>query len=121
MEAVAPIFVLDREGWISVFDSVAETENGLETNDVETGEYVALDAVGRPLRLATEPVFRVRLAGSAGDARPELLRRVLLEALGGDDQRLDGLTERARARRGEDLRAAGTVGELRAAVQPSGP
>lgn len=135
MEAIVrpPIVVLDREGWIYVFESVAATEDRLETNDVETGEYVALDAAGRPLLLTvvesartgkwfSRPAATVRLDVGTGESQPELLRRVLGEALGSDvelrDDALDSLM--ARARSGKDLRAASTVGELRAAVQPSG-
>ena len=49
----APNIVIDREGWISICDSVVEAEARFETNDVETDEYVALDAAGQPVRLTT--------------------------------------------------------------------
>lgn len=119
-----PIFVLDREGWLNVFDSVASTEDRLETNDVETGEYVALDAAGRPLLLTvvegaktgrwfSRPAATVRLDIGPGQSQPELLRRVLIEALGGDHA-LDSLV--AQARSGKDLRAGRIIGEVRAAL-----
>ena len=48
---VPPVLVVDTEGWIYVFDSVAAVETGLEMNDVDAREYVGLDWAGRPLRL----------------------------------------------------------------------
>jgi hypothetical protein len=132
MEAIVtpPIFVLDREGWISVFDSLDSAESGLETADVETGEYVALDASGRPLVLTviesartgrwfSQPAARVRLDVGSADATPDLLRRVLVEALAANvarDQPLDSLVPRARA--GKYLRAGRIIGEVRAALSP---
>ena len=133
MEAVVrpPIFVLDREGWVSVFESVSSTEAGLETPDVETGEYVALDAAGRPLVLTvvegartgrwySRPGPAVRLAVGVAEPRPELLRTILEEAVAGGatavGEDLQSLIERAR--RGKDLRAARSVAEARAALTP---
>jgi hypothetical protein len=62
----------------------------------------------------------VRLEVAVGRPRPELLRRVLIEALGGEsppgDATLDDIVARAETRRTQDLRAADVVGEVRAAV-----
>jgi hypothetical protein len=128
-----PIFVLDRQGSLYVFDSVASTEAGLEINDVETGEYVALDAAGRPLLLTVvegaktgkwylRPGDSVRLDLGAGQSQPELLRRVLIEALGSDVQLRDDSLESlvARARTGKNLVAGRIIGEVRAALISSG-
>lgn len=125
-----PIFVMDREGSLHVFDSVASAENDLEVNDVDADEYVGLDAAGRPLLLTViegertgrwwwaRPGDSVRIDASSASPQPELLRRVLVEALEPDpvlgDEPLDSLITRART--GKDLMASQIIGEVRVAL-----
>jgi hypothetical protein len=59
---VAPraIFVFDRENWCSVFRDSEQAAAHLETADVETDEYVALDDSGTVFRVWAEG-FTVRI------------------------------------------------------------
>jgi hypothetical protein len=51
-----PIIVMDRDGCLYVFSSVADAEGKLEAPDVESAEYVAWDSEGTVLELTTEPI-----------------------------------------------------------------
>jgi hypothetical protein len=54
------LFVFDRDNWCSVFPDVADAAGQLETNDVETGEYVVFDQDGTVFEAWAEGVH-VRL------------------------------------------------------------
>lgn len=68
-----PIFLMES-GDVSAFDSVESAEGYVEAIDVEAGEYVAFDSVGRRLRMAV--VHGVRwgrnvVISAAEDSSPE--------------------------------------------------
>lgn len=114
-EITPPVVVVDTEGWISVFGSVAQAEADLEAPDVQAGEYVGFDAEGRRLvfrvvevqapdrwwrRIRFQAPISVGLAAS--QPRPDLLMAMLAESLGADPVRADlpTLIRRAGATRG---------------------
>jgi hypothetical protein len=55
-ELTPPLFVVDRDGWLATFESVAEAESYLESPDVEHDEYVGFDATGAELKFSVEEV-----------------------------------------------------------------
>ena len=57
-----PIIVIEH-GDVTIFESVAKAQNGLESIDVKNGEYVAYDRDGRLLRLAVVQVERPSFFG----------------------------------------------------------
>lgn len=60
MEPPTPPIVVDENGDLTIFNSVAEAEGHLEPVDVANDEYVAYDAKGRRLRLEIDPREKVR-------------------------------------------------------------
>jgi hypothetical protein len=49
-----PLFVVDRDGWLAIFESVGEAEADLESTDVEGDEYVGYDATASMLEFNVE-------------------------------------------------------------------
>jgi hypothetical protein len=66
-----PVVLVDRDGWLAPFWTVAEAQAGIELTDAEDGEYVAVDAAGRRVRVG------VRRA--AGAHRPRADIEVVVE------------------------------------------
>lgn len=131
MEAVIapPIMVVDTEGWISLFGSVAECEAEIESPDVEAGEYVAFDAEGRILRLEVVDVAPpdrwwrriryqapVRVVASGRAERPDLVALLLEEALGRDAGTEPFRTLLGELARTKDRRAPLAASKVRSAV-----
>lgn len=130
METIAvPLLVIDSEGWISVFESEALAGATLEAPDVEAGEYLAFDANGVRIHLDTRndeienaswwrkirQQTPIRLRAS-GDIEHDVLRDILIEALGVEDDstyRLPDLFEMAASIPARRLRAPKTVERIR--------
>lgn len=85
-----PLVLMDREGWIHVFDSVERAIVEIEASDVEADEYLAFDASGGPVEpyvVAVEsqsPWWRrireqapIEFRPGEGKPDPPLLRRML--------------------------------------------
>jgi hypothetical protein len=91
--AVPPLFVIDRDGWLTIFDSVEAAQAHLEETDVEDHEYVGYDARGNLLSFHVEqsttvPWWRrlrhqnpVRVGTRVGRQQDDALLRLLREAL----------------------------------------
>ena len=64
-DVTAPIFVIERNGYITAYESASEACAALESIDVEEGEYAAaFDAEGRALALRVDsPTKRGRFLG----------------------------------------------------------
>lgn len=125
-----PIIVVDREGWISIFDSVNAAEAEIEAPDVESDEYLVFDSrahllrfvvieEGMPLRWLSRLRVQSALRLEVRDPRPraEPLRTILLEALRGECEIRDAsarrLVELAATLRSKDLRASAAVAQIR--------
>jgi len=71
------VFAFDRENWCSVFSSVEDAENGVETNDVDADEYVVFGDDGTVFDARVEGV-RVRLSATDVRQLPQLQERLAL-------------------------------------------
>jgi hypothetical protein len=121
MAVLPPISVIDRDGWLTMFASIAEAEASLEAPDVEDDEYLGFDAEGRRLILLVDdrdpdlPWYRrlrhqspVRIVDSPEPPDPVHLRSILQEALA-DAGALSGTTTlHEMATRAHSVATAGT-------------
>jgi len=95
-----PVFVLDNDGWVGVYDSTEDALAHIESVDVEEGVFTAAyDSVGNPLTLALEDGADIKgrktffgfelstpkevvLRKAESEAKyPEQLKRILVRAL----------------------------------------
>lgn len=62
-----PVLLIDRDGWLAPFWTVTEAQAGIELTDAADGEYVAVDADGRCVRVGVRYAADARGRRAAGE------------------------------------------------------